>query len=263
MIIPSYRPGVYLKECLDSVCSQSLNIERFEIIIILNGCNEPYKQEIERYIRYHQGISIKLIQTDVPGVSNARNLGIEAAQSDYITFVDDDDIISPTYIEGLLEVSSPRCIGCSNSYAFKGERGKIQTNFISKAYERCKKKKFSLFEYRQFLSPPVAKLIHREVIGESRFPLNLKKSEDSVFCFLLSPRVREMKLAKDTVIYYQRLREGSTMRTKNSFFREVVHLCKLEKAYLKIWLMHPFLYNFRFFLSRVIAGVVNFAYYIK
>lgn len=263
MIIPSYKPGVYLKECLDSVCSQSLNIERFEIIIILNGCNEPYKQEIERYIRHHQGILIKLIQTDVSGVSNARNLGIEASKGDYITFVDDDDIVSPTYIEGLLEVSSPQCIGCSNSYAFKGEIAKKQDNFISNAYERCKTKKFSLFEYRQFLSPPYVKLIHKNIIGEARFPVNLMKSEDSVFCLLLSPRVRDMKLAKDTVAYYQRLREGSAMRAKNSFFKEVVHLCRLEKAYFKIWLMHPFLYNFKFFLSRVIAGMRNFIHYIK
>ena len=37
VIIPSYKPGDYLWECLDSLCNQSLDGKDFEVLIVLNG----------------------------------------------------------------------------------------------------------------------------------------------------------------------------------------------------------------------------------
>ena len=51
VIIPSYKPGDYLWESLDSLCNQSLNGKDFEVLIVLNGCNKPFAVQIEEYIR--------------------------------------------------------------------------------------------------------------------------------------------------------------------------------------------------------------------
>lgn len=263
VIIPSYKPGDYLWECLNSLCKQSLDREDFEVVIVLNGCNQPYADQIEEYIRRHQTHGIRLLQTDVPGVSNARNIGIEAAKGEYLTFVDDDDIVSPAYLEDLLEVSSPSCIGCANSYAFVEDVAERQSNFMTMAFMKCKTQPYSLFAYRQFLSPPVIKLIHRSIIGDTRFPTSLKKSEDSVFCLQLTPRIKEMRLAKESTIYYQRLRKGSAMRTKNSFYSELRQLIQLEWEYIKVWGKTPLTYNIPFLLSRMVAGCRNFLSYVK
>ena len=50
VIIPTYKPSEYLKECLHSLRRQTLSANCFEIIIILNGCNEPFFSEIKEYI---------------------------------------------------------------------------------------------------------------------------------------------------------------------------------------------------------------------
>lgn len=263
VIIPSYKPGKYLFECLDTLFNQTLSKDVFEVILILNGCNEPYADRIYDYINKHRDFSIKFRQTDVPGVSNARNIGIESVHGEYITFIDDDDIVSPTYLERLLAFSSPTCVGCANSYAFINDISEQRVNFIRKAFEKCSGLPFTLYDYRQYLSPPVAKLIHRSIIADSRFPIDMKKSEDSVFCLKISPRIEDMKLASPDAVYYQRLREGSSMRKKESIWSIIKEHLFIEYKYFSVWVKNPFRYNLKFFLSRIVACGRNCLHYIR
>lgn len=263
LIIPSYAPGYYLYECLDSLCKQTLDKNLYEVIIILNGCNEPYFGMITDYVNKHSDCLFTLKQTDMPGVSNARNIGIELAKGAFLTFVDDDDIISPTYLESLLKVSSDTCVGCANSYSFEDDIAKKTDNFITVAYARNKRRPFNSFSYRQFLSPPVCKLIHRSIIGDNRFPTNLKRSEDSVFCMKIARNIRDMKLANEDCIYYIRKRFGSATRKKEASWSLLSELLDIEWTYLKVWLAHPFSYNVKFVLSRMYAAVRNTIGYLK
>ena len=264
VIVPSYKPGGYLWECLDALCNQTLAKNDFEVVIILNGCNEPYKSQIEEYISSHTDKCLfRLIQTDTSGVSNARNIGIENSQGEYLTFVDDDDIISENYLEELLKVSDKDVIGCANSFAFINDLNNIRKNFISDAYERVGCMPFNLFQYRQFLSPPWCKLIHRNIIGKHRFSTRLRLSEDSLFCLELTENVKSMKLACPNAVYYQRERAGSAMRIKPKFSEEFKELWKIETAYLKYWLTHLFSTNVKFMLSRIVAGFRNSYWRLK
>ena len=250
-------------ECLDTLCNQSLSEKDYEVIIVLNGCNQPYSCQIQEFIRSHQKHFILLRQTDTPGVSNARNIGIEESHGEYIVFIDDDDLVSPTYLEDMLKVSSERCVGCVTMKAFYKSIDEDIPTFLSEAYERCKNQPFNVYGYRQFLSPPVAKMIHRSLIGSTRFPVNMKKSEDSVFCLQISPRIKDMKLASPDAVYYQRLREGSAMRKKESYWSIIKEHLFIEYKYLCVWITNPFLYNLKFFLSRVVACGKNCLYYMR
>lgn len=263
VIIPSYKPGDYLKDCLCALCRQTLDRKEFEIIIILNGCNQPYFDQIQDYIKEHEEQVILIYQTDTPGVSNARNIGIEESHGEYLTFIDDDDLVSSSYLESLLKVSSDVCVGCSTMNAFYNEPVEKIDTFLSKAYMRCEDKPFGYYEYRQFLSPPVAKMIHRDIIGGCRFPVDMKKSEDSLFCLQISPRIKDMKLASPDAVYYQRLREGSAMRKKESVGAIIKEHLFIEYKYFSVWIRNPFQYNFRFFLSRVVACGRNCWHYIR
>ena len=99
IILPSYKPNFYIYDCIRSVCEQTLDISLFELIIVLNGCDEPYYSNIDNYCSDIQKKPfIQIIQIDEPGVSNARNIGMNVARGEYICFLDDDDILSPTYI---------------------------------------------------------------------------------------------------------------------------------------------------------------------
>lgn len=263
VIVPSYRPLDYLYDCLNALCNQTLDSRDYEIIIILNGCNQPYYDFVCDYMSKHKDYFILLRQTDIPGVSNARNIGIEESHGVFLTFVDDDDIVTPTYLEELLKVSSERCVGCASMNAFYNIITEKLETFLSQAYDKCKNIPFNYYDYRQFLSPPVAKMIHKSIIGKIRFPVDMKKSEDSVFCLQISPSIKDMKLASPDAIYFQRLRPGSAMRKKESFWIIIKEHLFIEYKYLSVWIKHPFRYNLKFFLSRVAACGRNCLHYIK
>lgn len=78
VIIPTYKPQSYIWECLDSLKNQTFAKERFEIILVLNGCREPYYSQIHAYIENNlHGYNVNFIQTDQGGVSNARNIALD------------------------------------------------------------------------------------------------------------------------------------------------------------------------------------------
>lgn len=263
VVVPTYKPLDYLWKCLDSLASQTLSQDQFEIIVILNGCNAPYYDRIQEYIERGTLTNIFLIQTDVSGVSNARNIGIENSRGEYLTFIDDDDVVSPPFLEELLEVSSPTCVGCANSFAFADSLENISNNFVGNGFVSCRDKAFSLYNYRNFLSSPWAKLIHKSLIGKCRFPVDMKKSEDSVFCLKISSRIKNMKLTSPDAIYYQRLRPGSAMRKKQPISSIIKEHLFIEYKYLAVWMKDPFHCNFKFFLSRLVACCRNCIRYIK
>ena len=119
IIIPTYKPQSYLWECLNSIKSQTFPKEDFEVVLVLNGCCEPYKSEIEKYLADNMAdMNVNFIQTNQPGVSNARNIGLDAAMGEYITFIDDDDYVSQVYLEELYGKAAKSVVSASNTVAY-------------------------------------------------------------------------------------------------------------------------------------------------
>ena len=263
VIIPTYQPGEYIYECLDSITKQTLPAAEFETIIILNGPKEPFYTQLEEYIAKNCTHNFRLIYTDVPGVSNARNVGIDNAKGEYITFIDDDDIISPEYLKELLAVSSPTCVGVANGYAFVNNIEEKIEYAITKAHSYLKDKEFSLSKFRMYLSPPVYKTIHKDIIGKTRFNTSMKISEDSLFCFVLSKNIKEMKCANEKAIYYVRKREGSATRKKMKLSYILGLTAKKLWLFTKIYFSNPFRYNFPFYITRLLACIKHLKFLLK
>lgn len=258
IIIPTYKPQEYIWNCLNSIKRQTIKPELFEILIILNGCKEPYESTIKKYVSTNlKNITVKILQTDVAGVSNARNIGIDCSQGEFICFIDDDDQISPNYIESLLKISDKDTMGCSYSLSFKDNINDLQENFISKHYKKCINKPYSTFQYRVFFSAPFGKLIHKKIVGNERFNTNLNYSEDSVFCFSISKRVRMVSLTDMSVCYFINKRSGSVTRKKINLRVIYMQFFIIEFTYLKKFFQDIFSYNILFVLSRMAAALRN------
>lgn len=87
VIVPVFNSEDYIEECLTSICTQSYkNIE----IIVINDGSTDNSEEIIKKLAYAYP-QIKLYNKENEGPSIARNLGIEIASGDLITFVDSDD----------------------------------------------------------------------------------------------------------------------------------------------------------------------------
>jgi len=89
VIIPVYNVEDYLRECIDSVISQSGL--RLEIILIDDGSTDSSGVVADQYAGKDN--RIKVIHQENKGLSAARNAGLDIAQGKYIAFVDSDDLL--------------------------------------------------------------------------------------------------------------------------------------------------------------------------
>lgn len=257
IIIPSYKPQSYLWECLDSLRNQTLTSSEFEVLLVLNGCCEPYRTQIERYILKCNLSNIHLIQTDISGVSNARNMALEYAKGKYICFIDDDDIVSRNYLLSLLEKSDNQSLVVADVKNFTESVSQYSDDYISKAYWKLKyHDKRNIFTCRSFFSSVCCKMIPRDSIESFRFNSNLEIGEDTLFMFAISKNIKKIELANDA-IYYRRCRSESAFhkkRTKDFIIRNsIVQMC----AYFHIYICNPLQYNFFFFLTRIMASILH------
>lgn len=96
IVIPIYNVEKYLQECLNYIVLSSA-FKKLEVILIDDGSEDGSAEICDDFsIRYE---NIKTFHIDNGGVSNARNVGIDKADGEYITFCDADDY----YINGILE----------------------------------------------------------------------------------------------------------------------------------------------------------------
>ncbi len=257
VIIPSYRPGDYIWKCLDSLNMQTLAKSEFEIIIVLNGCNEPYISMLNNRLCNYPALQVRLLHTDEGGVSNARNIGLDAATGDYLALIDDDDWVTPTYLKDMLSMVKENSIVASNEIDYHEETGEESDSYITRAFKRCKPYGYvSLFKGRSLMSSSCCKLIPRSVINGKRFDTSFTLSEDSLFMTSISSRVKTIILSDENCIYYRRVRQASAShRASQTAKRQQIK--RLIIANIKMYFSDVAHNDMLFFTSRIVAAMLK------
>lgn len=96
IIIPCYNAAKYLNNIITDIITQSYS--NWELILVSNGKNQSQQLKIMQQYAL-QDKRIKLIETHQNGVSNARNLGINKANGEWLCFVDADDRLEKEHLE--------------------------------------------------------------------------------------------------------------------------------------------------------------------
>ena len=92
VVIPLYNKKKCIGSTLDSVLSQSY--QDFEILVVDDGSTDG-SLDVVKHINDER---IRLITKENGGVSSARNEGIRNAESDYVAFLDADDLWEPEFL---------------------------------------------------------------------------------------------------------------------------------------------------------------------
>ena len=100
IIVPIYNVEPYLRKCVDSLLTQDLSSNEYEIILVDDESPDACPQICDDYAAVHE--NIRVIHRKNGGLSAARNSGIEVAKGNYIMFVDSDDYLEPNVIGGLM-----------------------------------------------------------------------------------------------------------------------------------------------------------------
>lgn len=170
-----YNSEKYLEECLLSISQQTFT--DFEIWAINDGstsCSlEILKKHQEKEPRLH------ILSQENKGFLAARNLGLENATGEYITFVDADDTIKNDYLSQLISVflldKSVDLTVCG----FLGSETRVFKEISFIINEENIENVISLFD-KYLLFPPYCKLYKRAIIAENGIKFNetINFSED-------------------------------------------------------------------------------------
>lgn len=92
----------YLDRTLQGLRAQNLNVEHWELLIVDNASREPLAAKMD--LRWHP--NARVVVEPKLGLTPARFCGIAATQGGLIVFVDDDNVLSPDYLEKAVEIST-------------------------------------------------------------------------------------------------------------------------------------------------------------
>lgn len=98
IIIPCYNSEAYLGACMDSVLAQTM--EDFEAILIDDGSGDGTLAVAQAYAG--RDARVRVLAQENRGVAAARNLGLEHARGEWITFVDSDDLLPEDALQTML-----------------------------------------------------------------------------------------------------------------------------------------------------------------
>lgn len=113
IIIPVYNVEDYLHQCLDSVLCQDFS--DWEAVCVNDGSTDGSAAILEDYVA--KDARFRLVTQPNGGLSAARNAGLDAAQGEYILFLDSDDWL----VENALKVLSTNLSG-EDMLCFSGRR---------------------------------------------------------------------------------------------------------------------------------------------
>lgn len=99
IVVPVYNTEKYLPECIESILNQAY--KDLEIILVDDGSTDSSLMICRKY--KDRDSRIKVFHKENSGVSATRNMGIENATGEYISFCDSDDVIAPKLYETLLK----------------------------------------------------------------------------------------------------------------------------------------------------------------
>jgi glycosyltransferase involved in cell wall biosynthesis len=174
IIIPVYNTEKYLKQCINSVLSQTFT--DFELILVDDGSKDSSPDICEQYAQSDD--RIRVIHQKNSGVSAARNTGLNHAQGQNICFIDADDWVENDFLSTLYsnKCSSNADIVFCNIKIVYGERIDL---FIP--YDSQK----STTDIPNYLSKTgtyvYGCIFSKQIVGDQRFPHEIHLCEDLYF----------------------------------------------------------------------------------
>lgn len=222
VIVPVYNVESYLRQCIDSILAQTFT--DFELILVDDGSPDNCGAICDEYAE--QDSRIVVIHQANQGVSAARNAGVdwvfENSDSQWITFVDGDDVLMPTMFEILFRetVKHQADITITNPVTFSEDKQLEQEGKYIGATSCVTGKELLNFFYNgeDIISVAVwGKLFRRNLFRNLRFPVG-KIHEDEATTPILLFNAERVAIIRSW-LYGYRQREGSIMHTDFSVAR--------------------------------------------
>lgn len=270
VIIPIFNVKKYLKECLNSLISQTL--KDIEIICIDDCSTDNSLKILQEYTKKDERIKV-FEQKENKGQGFARNFGITLAQGEFITFCDPDDYVAKTMYENMYAQAKTLnsdivmcdikkffeknnkfktikyCISYKNVYKFEPANLKPRTNVDKKEISKL-----------ILISPNYScnKIYKRDFILKNNIKfLNSKTYEDDIFgisALIFAENVSYI----DEYFYTYRIRETSSLRSNNDILATFTQtLDTIYEFFLANNLYEEFENHLKYFIIANLKNIYN------
>src|SRR5699024_10628440 len=99
IVIPAHNEERYLARTLEHLAKLAYPSQLYEVVVVENGSSD---QTFEIAKRFESG-NVQVLRSAQPGVSAAKNLGIDrlSPSSDWVVFLDADTVLTPSFLVDL------------------------------------------------------------------------------------------------------------------------------------------------------------------
>ncbi len=205
VIVPVYNPGEYLERCVRSILDQSLPAAAVEAIFVDDGSTDESPARLDALAEQHANIRI-IHQENSGWPGKPRNVGMAAANGEYLYFLDNDDALGREALERMHDFAtrngSDIVIG-----KMAGHGRTVPRDLFLRSRERATLKDTALLDS---LTPH--KLFRRAFVEQHglRFPEGRRRLEDHVFVVKAYFLADVISVYADYVCYYHYRREDAS-----------------------------------------------------
>lgn len=236
VIIPCYNVEQYVRQCVDSVCNQTM--QDIEIICVDDGSTDGTSEILAQYAL--KDARIIIVSQENGGLSAARNAGLNIACGEYVAFLDSDDFIASDYYGSMYDraktYDADLVIG--NDIFYWDDMGMSfgfthYQNFRPKSYKSISN---PTDKYTMLTACAVwNKLYRRKFIADNKLCFyDGKHIEDMPFTFMSVALSKKIAFQPFAFLFY-RQRPGSIMSNPANRMRNAVDmLSNLQRVYFEL-----------------------------
>lgn len=227
VIIPVYKAEKYLPDCLKSIAAQTV-FDKIQLILVEDGSPDSCGKICDRFAEKHSNTVV--IHKENGGVSTARNAALDAAQGEYIGFVDADDTVAPDYYENLLSVIENS--GCDMAFSAFTLIYKGNHRPTTPWYEKNVAVAPAAFAERMLADGTQnsvwSKLFRTRIIKENSlyFPEGIKIGEDKLFILKFLQHCSQAVSAAGNGYFYMDV--GSSAMHSDKKMQELLSVYEIE-----------------------------------
>ena len=205
IIIPNYNGSRYLRECLDSALRQEYN--SYDIIIVDDDSNDTSVELVYEYQKKYKNITL-LQNKKNKGVSYSRNIGVQAANSTYVAFLDSDDTVSRNWLSSIMDAIENESLDVCGCWLTTSN-----SKYKSTTY-RVSVKHSEVVNELWFIGGNIGGLIvKKDLCLKFPFDTNVAIYEDRLFYNKLFNVTKKISNVQKKLYFYRRHTSNTTKKT--------------------------------------------------
>lgn len=113
VIVCTYNRADIIGHCLESLCTQTLDEGRFDVLVVDNNSTDNTAEMVKPFL--HRP-NFRYCNEETQGLSAARNRGLADSKGNFVAYLDDDAVANPNYLETVCKLLKtmeliPFCMG--------------------------------------------------------------------------------------------------------------------------------------------------------